>query len=174
MFICFYYRYTHGATLFRKNPMRNRRVIPAKTFWIRSVACFFASPLAPAMEYWTPETTSIRTPMSAVIKVAYLMSPRSISMTLPNPGCMVHSYLLCSGPTPAEESGLQSMPGICSVTVTVVPHSARADGTQKLIPNATRTNNNSCGSVRETLQKKVLFICSVYYSLKSARSFRNA
>ena len=65
---------------------------PARTFSILVFACPAASLSAPDIEYWIPETTNISTPTSAVMKVAYLMSPLKMSITLPKPGCMVHSY----------------------------------------------------------------------------------
>ncbi len=57
------------------------------------------------------------------MKVAYLISPRRISITLPKPGCIVHLYFLDSGPDFSHSLGGTAshfIPGISSVTVTVV------------------------------------------------------
>ncbi len=113
-----HYLYIHGATLLSTNPIRNKRVSPARIFVIRPFAPLTSPQVAPDIEYSIPEYTSINAPTSAVMNVAYLMSPLKISMTLPNPDSTVHLYFcFVMSPTLVQT---QSMPGIFSVTVTVV------------------------------------------------------
>ncbi len=102
------------------NAIRNNKTIPAITFSILFLASSAAVLSAQASEYWTHETTSMRIPTSAVIKVTYLMSHCNISITLPKPGCIVHVYFLFVIPFPDFGSKTHPIPGISSVTVTVV------------------------------------------------------
>jgi len=179
--LIFYYLYTHGATLFNINPIRKRSTSPAITFSILFFASSAADFSAPEIEYWIPETTNIRTPTSAVMKVAYLMSPLKISITLPKPGCMVHSYFLSSGLSLFPKLSLQSIPGIFSATVTFVAHPADelvvvvATGSAASVICKVDRINSKQTKIPPMIRKVFFFIkWGKYYNLKSAKSFKNA